>query len=774
MGLPFLSLFKKKVAKEYFLAFLLRDEEVHAVVFEQVDGRIQVIGVGKESLPVGVENLSHDQLLDSADKAISLAEESLPNNIQTHKTVFGVKQSWVQDSHISPVYLAKLKELSTALDLQPIGFLVFPEAIAHLLQKEEGAPVSGILVDGGEKHVTISLLRAGRIIQTKETLLEENLLTTVEGALKSFHDVEILPSRIILFTNKQNQEATFTAHQWSKSLPFLHVPQITTLSSDFDTRAILYGTATQMGFDAIDLVKQTTNKKDFFEEEETNNPINEYTNKQTEENEETPLPQYPEKPKHPKLEETVEEIPDAKSSEYFGFVKDEDIAKNAPVLSTSLSPDHMNEVAEEIPEEVKEEETSLPLGFSLSGPAIIEGAKTTFAKVIKNLPKNFSFIPSLPSGNKLLFVIPILVILLIGGLVWMIFGVKAQVTLFLTPKVVSQTQDVTFSTTSPTDTSSNIIAAKSVSTSENGKVTSNATGSQDEGDKAKGTVTIFNSDTSADTLPSGTVLTSSNGLNFTLDQSIQVASASGDIFSGTQPGTATVAVTAQNIGTDYNLPSQTKFTIQGTSVMAAKNNNAFSGGSKKTVTVVSKDDEASAQQQLIKNLSDAAKSDLQKQANADTVILPEFTSTAISNPTYDKQVGDQASSFTLSATVAFTTVAYKKEDIDTYTKTVLQGKIPTNLILAPHGVSYDVKDLSVKDDNAKASLVMNAHLIPKIDIQNLIKQIAGQSFTQAKNILSTTPQFSDATFTISPHIFFLPKSLPRISSNITMTIDTHE
>src|SRR5579872_6087526 len=141
MKLPFLSsLFKKKVPSEYFLALLFRDEKIHAVVFEQLTGRIQVIGEGKAALSTPLERASDEVLLDACDKAISIAEESLPNGIQTHKTVFGVKETWVEDAHITKDYLARLKTLSDQLDLKPIGFLVFPEAIAHLLQKEEGAP----------------------------------------------------------------------------------------------------------------------------------------------------------------------------------------------------------------------------------------------------------------------------------------------------------------------------------------------------------------------------------------------------------------------------------------------------------------------------------------------------------------------------------------------------------------------------------------------------------------------------------------------------------
>lgn len=796
MKLPFLSIFKKQEVKDYFLAFLLRDEQVHAVVFEEVGGRIQVVGVGKEDLPSSIEELSDNQLLDAADKAISIAEEPLPKGIQTQKTVFGVKPSWVEGSHITKQYLDRLKELSNALELQPIGFLVFPEAIAHLLQKEEGAPVSGILVDGGKKKITITLLRAGRLIQTKEVPLGESLTTTVEYALKTFTDVEILPSRIILFESGDTSiEGKFIRHHWSKTLPFLHVPQIATLSPDFDTRAILFGTATQMGFDAIDLVKAAPLQKSahVFEDEDqkTNNNTREeeithveqsksssegnerHDAEEAQENQ-PPYSHLPQQDKNP-----VEELTEAESSAYFGFVKDEDIAQTIP-KTHKVPPNNADEYTEEIPEHVKEEETVLPLGFSLSGPAIIEGAKATFIKMSRALPKGLSFpafrslpLSSIASGNKVLLLIPAVVFVILVFFVWMIFGIHANVVLTLSPKVITKSQKVTFSTDKSTDVTSDIIGVNSASVDENGKVTVNVTGSKDIGDKAKGNVTIFNSDSSSHTLSSGTVITSSNGLTYTLDQSVTVASGSSDP-TNLSAGTASAPITATDIGSDYNLPSGTKFSLANTSSIAAKNDNAFSGGSKKTVTVVSPSDIDTATQQLIKNLTDQAKADLQKQANADSITLPDFTATTLSQKNFDKKAGDQATSLTMSGTVTFQTVVYKKSDIDSYTTSVMQEQIPSHLILAPKGISYDVKDLSVKDGNAMATLDMKASLIPSLNTDDLTKQIAGKSFSQARDILSGVQQFSDATFSLSPNLFFVPKALPHIQNNIRISISTNE
>jgi len=158
-------------------------------------------------------------------------------------------------------------------------------------------------------------------------------------------------------------------------------------------------------------------------------------------------------------------------------------------------------------------------------------------------------------------------------------------------KKIDNSTDITLRTDAGNDLSQKILAAKEVDTSVDGSVTTAATGQKEESDKAKGSITFYNNSDSKKTVPSGTTITSSNNLDFITDKDVSVESASGDAISS-KPGTATVTVTGKDIGSEYNLPSGTKFVLSGISsnVLAARNDSAFSGGSKKQVTVVAKKD----------------------------------------------------------------------------------------------------------------------------------------------------------------------------------------
>lgn len=787
MKFPFLSFLKKQAPKDYFLALLFRDEEIRAVVFEQLSGRIQVIGEGKSQLSQSVETISDETLLDTCDKSISIAESSLPNGIQTHKTVFGVKETWVSDSHITKENLTKLKQVGQQLDLQPIGFLVFPEAIAHLLQKEEGAPVSAILIDTGKKQITLTLIRAGRIVETKEIPIGESLTQTVEEGLKKFENVEIFPSRLILFDKgDKTTERQFLSHHWSKSLPFLHVPQVSTLPEDFDTRAILFGTATQMGFDAIDLVKKPlTTKAMTFEEFQKEERFEQ--NEKTEQEESSVIATPDAGPEGKQSHEIKKNEHEAKetSNEFFGFVKNADISEEGQIEKSSFPNEVVaQEVTNEIPEEEKEEElpADTAYGFSASGPIFFEGAKNIFAQ-LKVWTKKISFARIIPMfgnlseilpGKKLgLLAIPLVIILILAGFIWYLFGLHANVTLVLSPNSVTQDLQATFSTDSNTDLSKKIITAKTIDTTEDGSVSGNATGTKDVGTPAKGSVTIFNSDNQEHQLTSGTKITSSNGLNFTLDSDVTIASGSSDP-TNLSAGTATVNITSSDIGTDYNLPSNTKFTIGTSSVLAGKNSNALSGGTKKSITIVSQKDIDNLVEQLTNNLKDKAKSDILGKVNQDSGILPDFISTSVSKQSPDKKVGDEASSVNLTATIDFTTLTYLKSDIQNLAKQAFNGKLPQNESFDPNGFTFTTSDLATKGNNTNAKLSLKVSAIPQIDKKSLAQQIAGKSFAASRDILSGVPQFSDATFKLSPNLFFLPKSLPRFSGNINIDIQTNE
>lgn len=773
MKLPIPFIKKKKNEKEYFLALLLDEEKASSVILEEELGKAKIVGTHDEHLTTHIEDLTQDELIKIIDKTISRAEEILPPDVETHKTVFGVQESWVdkETKKIKKEHLTRLKKVCDTLDLTPIGFMEIHEAIANLLQVEEGAPLSGILVELGKKIVRLTLFRGGNITESTKGTIEHSAMVSVDNLLKNF-TAPVLPARIILYT-AHDPEATaqhFTRHEWSKSLPFLHVPQISTLPKNFEAKAVAFGATQQMGFEILGILDK--------KEVEDLQLIDEKSNDVSSEDE-------------PKDEAPVQNQ-EIQNGDDFGFVKNEDVALRPPQPSKSVvaentdfdNASHVNfdkelEPQEDLKEDLVKEENTDVFEKTSQNTNIATGVSSFISRFklpkLSKFPKSINFLNS-NKGLRL----PLLIILGVVGLIigiWFLYlySAKAQIVLSVKPKDVSQESDVTFSASSENDFSKNIVAGKSISTTLDGDLTTPATGKKDTGEKAKGNITIYNSSDKEQSVSSGTVVKSNNGISFTLDKDITVASASGDIFSGTKPGTTTTGITAKDIGTEGNLPSGTKFAIGGNTSLAGKNDSAFSGGTKKAITVVSKEDLVKLKTDLPKSLENKAMEDLSGKKEEGETILSDFIDISLDHAKFDKDVDDEAKIVKLTASVKFEGLSYKNSDIENFDKSILKDHFSQDISFAEGSLKNEITDTKVnKDGNIEAKIKVTGGLLPKIEKDEVINKLKDKSPKQAAEILQTLPQVSGTQIRFVPNLLFFPNFLPRLPKNIEFIVKSDE
>lgn len=735
MKLPFLKKFSRKNISSYFLVLVLRNEKVNAVIFEEIEGKVKIIGQHQEYFSKTIEDADLEEFLEILDKAISEAEVSLPENVQTQKTIFGVKESWADNNQIKKEYLSKLKKACEELNLTPIGFLVISQAISHLLQKEEGAPISAILVEVNKKTLTITLIRGGKTVETESSEIHESIPFTVDILLKHFNTSEILPSRIIIFDEDQDLTQEFISHTFSKSLPFLHMPQIAHLSRGFDAKAVLFGAATQMGFEVLeeDLPKE---EKIISQENPTVNTDN------------------------------IDF-----SSENFGFFEDKDVMKMSSNINRGK--ENLKEI-QKTPEEKPEIQEKL---ISKEKYNFLVLLKKSFGRIVKisekfNIKKYFSLFSFHPK-RKISFIVPAILALIILIIASYFLFVKATIVITVEPKITEKKQDVIFSTTS-SDPKHNIIKGEFVTTSESGSVQTPTTGKKEVGEKAKGTVTIFNSLSEVKTLNKGTIIKSPSSLEFTLDESLTikgVASHSAD--ETVTPQKETVAVAADKIGKEYNLPSGTKFIVSSFDItdIVAKNDSPFSGGTKKEITVVSQKDNDKLQEDLPKTLEKTARESLSKKLSDDKVLLPAFIQVTLKEKTFDGKIGDEKNSVTLKGKVEYQSISYSKSDLISFSKSFLEKNLSPNQQVDYGNIRADVKDIKSKtDQEINSALVVKALLLPKINEENLRHEVKGISFAKAEEIIYKIPQVTNTDISLFPSFPFLPKNIPSFEKNIKVTI----
>ena len=772
MKLPISFTKEKKENSEVFLALVLKNEKIISVIFEKIGNAIKYVSHDEEYFKNTIEDAETEEFLDILDKVITSSETALPENVEVKKTIFGLKENWVEEGKVKKEYLEKLKKASDELSLKPIGFLVSSESIINLVTKEEGAPITAILCDIGKKYITVSWVKGGKVLETRSSEIHQSASYTVDTLLKHFQSPGNLPARIILLDSEEEElTQEFISHQWSKSLAFLHLPQIANLPEDASVKAVLLGAAMQM---ATQLIYDPS--KNMGESLAVTKIVPDEIEKPKKEEEDFEKTKEDEAFKDGEKKQSLDYVSEDSSMEFFGFVENSDVAKTKfpipPRGGENIPEDLVEERAESIPEDVKLEEEKRQ-GFAVNATLVSEKIKrflTALPTVFRK--SDFNFISLLKTGNKKIFaVLGIIFILLLSlGYVYL-FATKAVVNIFVNPQEDEKTASVTFSSVSSTDIKNNIIAAQFVSVTEEGSLTRLATGKKDIGNSAKGSVTVFNNGDKTISLPSGTTIKSSNNLEFTLDTSVTVASASGDIFSGTKPGTANVNVTASEIGQEYNLPSNTKFTIGSNSNIAAKNDSAFSGGSKKQVKVVSKDDLDKLLEDLPKSLEEKARESIKTKVESNKTILNTFVDKAVDEKSFDKKENDQANQVTLKGTVIFKAASYTNSDIEAFASSLFDS---SDRQIQSNHLEISAKNIVVeKNNDVNADLTIKAKIFPRFDKNSLFTQIKGASLQKAKNILSNLNQVTNVEISFSPNIPFLPKVMPRNSKNIILNFTSN-
>lgn len=788
MKLPFSKLFEKKEKPEFYLAFLLRHEKVIAVIFEQLGTAAKVIGEGEAYFEKNIEEANFEELLSVSDKAISKAEENVPGDSGTLKTLFGLKDGWITEDRIKKEYLERLKKISDELGLSPIGFITITEAITNLLKKEEGIPLSAILAEVGKAYVSVSLVKAGKILETKSSEIHENPAFTADVLLKHLEIPDVLPSKVILY-NGEDEDLTqkFIHHKWSKALPFLHLPQIISLPKGFDAKAILQGAASKMGFEIISEgpLKTLGEREEIpsfkkMEYEEETSPKREDEDEHEEKKEEK--------------EEEINFVENEDSIEKFGFIENEDVVSMPPPKKDIEEDD--DEEKEEKKEELKIHQTPLTAVEQHDEYEDEEeeystkrkSEKNVFTKILSSIPLFFSsFFKNIKfPKNKgvLLFLknkfiaIPVLIILIIIAIyIISFFTLKTEVVLTLNPKLEEEKQDVTFSAET-TDVDEKIIFGKFIETSLEDSVSTSTTGKKETGEKAKGEVTVYSRFTSKKTINKGTVLTSSNDLDFVLDEDVNIASSSAD--ASEDPATAKGKVTAKNIGKESNLPSGAKFSVGNLSSgdIIAKNESAFSGGTKKEITIVSEEDNEKLLTEIVEKLKKEALEELTKKIDTEKeVLLPAVISSSVEKESFDKKVGDEASKLNLKATVLFQGLSYKKDDLISFTKSFLDKELLGKMEIDEKNIQVDVEDIKEKDekdDTVSATLKIKAPLLPSLKKEELAKNISGKSKEEAKNTLLNISQVVDVDINPSFPIPFLTNYLPKFSNNIKIVTKINE
>ncbi len=726
---------------------------------DAISGAIWTIDVAK--VPNIKDHIVRNVPKDSWDERIRVCDSILATLEDTsglgeiHNVVLGMPSSYLSESgEIQPSVRLSIKKFAEVLDITPLGFVPLYQAIAYKFKQDEGVPTNAILISLSGHSFWVYLYKVGKLAGVRRIEYGTDVVTGVEEALTSFVDVEVLPSRMLLYGSEisklEEMRALLLRHPWQTKANFLHFPKIEVLPAIDLITAVSIAGASELTSILPDDGDRTV---EVLAGQGGQSPVAgsrlpgplPVTETSSLPNSETPtiVPQ----------DELTHENVTVVDPEALGFRKNADILETSEKEQTQIVQPDM---------QMQEEEKGQPVK----------------PRRFRNLKLPHLSLSTLKLPAPGIVGVIIAIFLAVAGVVGFIYWMfpSAVLTVYATPKQVEASQKITIDPGAPTVDSSNfIIPGKTMEKSVNGDKTIPVTGKKKVGDPAKGKVTIYNKSFFTKVLKKGTILTA-NSLRFTLDDDVTIASASENLAQ-TQSvyGKVTVNITAETIGPEGNLPAGTTFLIGNVDKddVTGRSDQTLSGGNSHDATVVTRTDYDSLTKALSSELIEKTKKELTDNVATSERLISETIKTAVVDKSFAQELDQEAKQLTGKLTISVSGVAYRQDDIVTLLEPVVQKSIPPGYTLSPTQKNVEVSQLQVKKDGKiTGSTTFKGLAVPVLDTEAIKKEVTGKSIVQVQEYLKRITGVGGVGFTFR----FSPwkDRLPINSKNISITVALQE
>lgn len=740
---------KKKEDEEYFWSLIIEPEWVSAGVWRLKENKVEVISVS----PPFSWNLD-EELISASDSACSSVVQNFPEDLDPPtKVVFGVVSSWVEEGEISKEYLSKIKKVCSELLLTPVGFVVMAEALSNYYKSEEGGQVNAIFLGLSENSLELSIFKLGKLVGVSQIARSVSIIEDVTEGLSRFYSGEAYPSRIILYNSKEGeldeirQELIKADWENLKEIKFLHTPKIEIVAPDKKIYAVCLAGGAEMGsVEKVLPVAQTPPLAAVVQEEAE------------------PLTQNLNGEKISNVAEPDEDI----SPEDFGFTVSTDEALNRTIDASAYKeniPLHGSDMAikeDSLHQGEKPEPNNKKLGIL----SIFK--KISFPKI--PIPK---FGIKFKTPKTIIIGIFFMILLGISFFAFWWFIPKVDVTIYVSPKKIEDEVEISVDVSiNTTDFDNRIISGKIAEEETNGEKSISTTGNKVVGDKAQGEITVYRAG-SAINLKKDTLIKGPQGLDFSLNEDITIAS--GSVLTR---GITKAKVSAKEIGAQYNLASGSTFTISNYSSadMEATNESAFSGGTSREVSAVSEDDQENLLKSLQEELETKLKELLVEGISPDVILIDESITYSVDKKDYDKKVGDEGTTLKLKLELSAEAVTVQKNEIEELGLKYLSQRVPSGYSLKNDQIEADFSYNSKKDDVYDLMLFVKADLLPQINVEEIRKNITGKLPQVAEEYMNKNVAGFERAVIKSTNFRFPGRlgTLPRVSDNIVIAISAEK
>jgi hypothetical protein len=708
---------------ERFLALQIQEGVVQAAVWQVDGGTATIVKFGPS------QSWENEESLVTAVDA-SLAEACAGLESEPNRVIFGLPEYWIETDKISPEHSGKIKLLVDKLELQPLGFVTTTEAVLQFLKASEGIPPSVVIVELGKTRIGVVVTHLGEILGREEVGRSADLAADTEEGLARI-DATQLPSRILIIDGVEPEaQQQLASYSWQEKLPFLHLPKVESLGTDFSVKAVALAggveAARSLGIEqTIEIGSQEiadSNAQEVVIGQEVGN---------------------------------VRSVDEGN----LGFVVDEDIRQ-----ATTET-----ELGEEV----------LPQAEPIASSSVIpsKGLKDKFSGL--SLPKfslpQFAFnlrgsAPRLAIAGAIL-----MLLVVVGGAGFWLVKSEAQIIISVKGQSITRALELSVGEARASELPWVAAQAETISLEKNDTIPT--TGEAVVGEKAAGEITIFNKTDTERNLAAGTTVTSSNGLRFVLEESVSVASRSAQEKEGGLDitfGQAGVKVSAEKIGAEYNISADSSLAVGDfpKSSLEAKAAAEFSGGSSRTVKAVSRQDREDLLARLSDQIKAAAVEAQEGSSGGESKTVPMGEPKIISQ-SFSKGVGEEAQEVSLTLSAEVNLLRFNTEELKTLISEQLSGDIPSGYAVDPQKVALTITHAEENSDGDMIIKVdVEAQLSPQIEMEAYKEKLAGASVSSAQMLIKTLPNFESGSVEVTPYFPILSRRLPGSASRIKLVVET--
>lgn len=687
-------------------------------------------------------------------------QESLP-------VVFLTSPFWV-DSEEKLVKNKKelLGHLCREYKLKPLGFLLPDDSLVRFYQSDEGEVSSFIGVYCGAKNMEISLVHLGKVKSRVkiEKGKSNQIAKQIEEALNRIDFQGMFPPSIVLWGNEWQQEVmdAVNEYQWlgKRESLFLHLPQITFLQwQEFFSYF-------------LDLVRdrfplsQTSSGQ--LEKSHGDVPLSEKEEKRLEEANlqdgqslkgnndiDQPSSHFSDTPVISPVDPI--DLPD-------GFSYEDQSSQEISYSSQSQDPTIGSQ------ENIPIKQAFGPVNVPLAGKNFKVG------KRIKNIkfPKFKIKLP--PLKFKMLPILLILICSIVAIPVTASNFVKNTVTVYVTPETINETVDLTMkASVNGPDIKNGIFPLEKIEVNLEIEGTRQVTGEKMVGEKAVGTVTIFNRTNEDVQFPSGTKLISEGeaSLEFFLRESVAVEAKTADLDSGVDRlGESQVEVIAGDIGPDYNLSKNSLFKIEGESEndYIARAHDDITGGSNRKVSAVSPDDILGLRTFLEEELSQKATEELEKKIGPGMKLIGNEPVVKVEDYSTNRREDEEAQELSGSVSGTAYLLAYNEARLEEAALSYIRETAGDDLSLISGTVDVRFDKEIEEEDEVKGKLVIEAKLFPNIDLEEISGKLVKSNKNQVNKIIREYPRIYRFEVKAAPSVFSFWPWLSGKEKNISVEL----